>query len=305
MSMELKGTHKRRLSTGAYHLMLLPAVILVLIYSYGPIVGIVISFQDFIPSNGWFGSEWIGLDNFKYVFGMPNTMQVIGNTLLISFLKMIVGIVFPLGLAILLNEVKNVLFKRTVQTVVYMPYFLSWIILSGILIDILSPSGGIVNNFLAFLGIEPIYFLGEGPWFRFILVASHIWKELGFDTIVYLAAILSIDKSLYEAASLDGAGHMKQMWHITLPGMRPIIVLLSVLSLGNILNAGFDQVFNLYSPQVYSSADILDTYVYRIGMEQMQYGVATAVGLFKSFVSFVFICTSYLLAYRLANYRIF
>lgn len=303
--METKGIRKRRFSTGAYHLMLLPAVILVLIYSYGPIMGIAIAFQDFVPSRGWFGSEWIGLDNFKYVFGMPDTMKVIGNTLFISFMKIIVGIIFPLTLAILLNEVKNVVFKRSVQTIVYMPYFLSWIILSGILIDILSPSGGIVNNFLQFLGMEPIYFLGDGGWFRFIIVASHIWKELGFDTIVYLAAILSIDKSLYEAAALDGAGHMKQAWHITLPGMRPIIVLLSVLSLGNVLNAGFDQVFNLYSPQVYSSGDILDTYVFRIGMEQMQYGVATAVGLFKSIVSLIFICVSYLLAYRIANYRIF
>lgn len=296
---------KQRLSEGAYHLMLLPAVILVLIYSYGPIAGIVIAFQDFIPSNGWFGSEWIGLGNFEYVWSMPNTRQVIFNTLLISFLKIVTGIIFPLGLALLLNEVKNFIFKRSVQTIVYMPYFLSWVIMSGILIDMLSPSGGIINSFLQWFGIQPIYFLGDGAWFRAIIVISHIWKELGFDTIVYLAAILSVDKSLYEAASLDGAGHMKQMWHVTLPGMRGIIVLLSVLSLGNVLNAGFDQIFNLYSPQVYDSADVLDTFVYRLGMEQMQYGVATAVGLFKSVVSFVFITGSYYMAYRFANYRIF
>ncbi|WP_217591987.1 sugar ABC transporter permease [Cohnella sp. GbtcB17] len=303
--MQPKPNRIRRFNASAYHLMLLPAVVLVLIYSYGPIAGIVIAFQDFVPSHGWYGSEWIGLDNFKYVFNMPDTMQVLSNTLLLSVMKMIVGILFPLTLAILLSEIKNAAFKRTIQTVVYMPYFLSWVILSGILIDILSPTDGIVNHALKLFGIEPIYFLGDGLWFRIVLVASHIWKELGFDTIVYLAAILNIDKSLNEAASLDGAGHWKQMWHITLPGMRPIIVLLSVLSLGNILNAGFDQVFNLYSPQVYDSADILDTYVYRLGMEQMQYGVATAVGLFKSVVSFIFITVSYFLAYRLANYRIF
>ncbi|SFB26476.1 putative aldouronate transport system permease protein [Cohnella sp. OV330] len=303
--METTGIRKSGRIASAYHLMLLPAVILVLIYSYGPIAGIVIAFQDFVPSKGWFGSDWIGLGNFEYVFNMPDTMQVLKNTLLISLMKMIVGIIFPLTLAILLSEVKNALFKRTVQTIVYMPYFLSWVILSGILVDILSPTDGIVNNALHVFGIDSIYFLGDGVWFRIVLIASHIWKELGFDTIVYLAAILSIDKSLYEAASLDGAGHMKQTWHITLPGMRPIVVLLSVLSLGNILNAGFDQVFNLYSPQVYDSADILDTFVYRIGIEQMQYGVATAVGLFKSVVSLIFISGSYFMAYRFANYRIF
>ncbi|MFD0671111.1 ABC transporter permease [Cohnella sp. GCM10027633] len=303
--METKGISKSRRIAGAYHLMLLPAVILVLIYSYGPIAGIVIAFQDFVPSKGWFESDWIGLGNFEYVFNMPDTMQVLKNTLLISLMKMIVGIVFPLTLAILLSEVKNALFKRSLQTIVYMPYFLSWVILSGILVDILSPTNGIVNNALHVFGIDSIYFLGDGVWFRIVLVASHIWKELGFDTIVYLAAILSIDKSLYEAASIDGAGHMKQAWHITLPGMRPIIVLLSVLGLGNILNAGFDQVFNLYSPQVYDSADILDTYVYRVGIEQMQYGVATAIGLFKSVVSLIFISGSYYMAYRFANYRIF
>lgn len=303
--MGTKGVRRGKISVGAYHMMLLPAVVLVLIYSYGPIAGVVMAFQDFVPSLGWFGSPWIGWDNFNYVFGMPDTRQVLINTLIIAFTKMVAGIVFPLGLAILLNELKNVLFRRSIQTIVYMPYFLSWVVLSGILIDMLSPSGGIVNQFLGLFGINPIYFLGEGAWLRFVIVASHVWKEIGFDTIVYLAAILSVDKSLHEAAAIDGAGHLSQMWHVTLPGMRPIIVLLSVLSLGSVLNAGFDQVFNLYSPQVYRSVDILDTFVYRIGLEQMQYGVATAVGLFKSVISFIFITISYLLAYRYANYRIF
>ncbi|MBU7595733.1 ABC transporter permease [Metabacillus halosaccharovorans] len=296
---------KRGYSTGSYHLMLLPAVILVLIYSYGPMAGIIIAFQDFYPSNGWFGSEWIGIGNFSYVFSMPDFAQVMSNTIIISFIKILVGIIVPLTLAIILNEVKNMIFKRSIQTIIYLPYFLSWVILSGILIDILSPSGGFVNIMLSYLNIDPIYFLGEEPWFRIVIILSHIWKESGFDTIVYLAAILNIDKALYEASALDGASRFKQIWHITLPGMRPIIVLLSVLSLGNVLNAGFDQIFNLYNPQVYSSADILDTFVYRLGLEQMQYGVATAVGLFKSVISFIFITVSYYLAYRFANYRIF
>ncbi|QGQ96073.1 sugar ABC transporter permease [Paenibacillus psychroresistens] len=296
---------KRGFSQSAFHIMLLPAVILVLIYSYGPIVGIIIAFQDFVPSNGWFGSEWIGLDNFRFLLDMPDIKQVLKNTVLIALMKMVVGIVFPVGLAILLNEIKKVVFKRTVQTIVYLPYFLSWVILSGILIDLLSPSGGFVNEVLVFFHIQPIYFLGNDAWFRAILIVSHLWKEIGFDTIIYLAAILSIDKSLYEASALDGAGHMKQVWHITLPGMIPIIVLLSVLSMGNILNAGFDQIFNLYSPQVYTSSDILDTFVYRLGLQQMQYGVATAVGLIKSVVSFIFISVSYYMAYKIANYRVF
>lgn len=303
--MEVLRRKKRGMSQTAFHIMLLPAVIIVLIYSYGPIVGLVIAFQDFLPANGWFGSKWIGFGNFEYLWHMPGIVQVLKNTILIAVMKLVVGLVFPITMALLLNEVKSVIFKRSVQTIVYLPYFLSWVILSGILIDMLSPSGGIVNEFLSYLHIKPIYFLGNEHWFRFILIASHIWKEVGFDTIVYLAAILSIDKSLYEAAGLDGAGHLKRIWHVTLPGMRPIIVLLSVLALGNILNAGFDQIFNLYSPQVYSSSDILDTFVYRIGIQQMQYGVATAVGLFKSVVSLILISVSYFMAYKLADYRIF
>jgi len=186
-----------------------------------------------------------------------------------------------------------------------LPHFLSWIILGGILIDILSPSSGIVNQFLGLFGIESIYFLGDNSWFRPVLVLSDVWKEFGFNTIVYLAALTGINPALYEAAIVDGAGRWKQTLNVTLPGMMPIIVLTMTLALGNVLNAGFDQVFNLYSPQVYESGDIIDTFVYRIGLVDAQYGVATAVGLFKSVVSFTFITASYYLAYRFANYRIF
>jgi putative aldouronate transport system permease protein len=201
--------------------------------------------------------------------------------------------------------VRKEAFKRSFQTMVYLPHFLSWILLGGILIDVLSPSTGIVNKFLGLFGVEPIYFLGDRSWFPFVLVGTDTWKEFGYNTIVYLAAITGINPSLYEAAIMDGSNRWKQTLHITLPGMMPIIVLLSVLSLGNVLNAGFDQVFNLYSPQVYETGDILDTFVYRLGLVDAQYSVATAVGLFKSVVSLAFISISYLLAYRLANYRIF
>jgi len=288
------------------HLMLLPGLILVLIYSYGPMVGIVIAFQKFMPAKGGlFASDWTGLANFRYVLDMPDSMRVLNNTIIIALFKIVVGLIIPITVSLLLNEVRKELFKRGVQTLIYLPHFLSWIILGGILIDILSPSSGIVNQFLGLFGVQSIYFLGDNSWFRPVLVLSDVWKEFGFNTIVYLAALTGINPSLYEAAIVDGAGRWKQTLNVTLPGMMPIIVLTMTLALGNVLNAGFDQVFNLYSPQVYETGDIIDTFVYRIGLVDAQYGVATAVGLFKSVVSFAFISVSYYLAYRFANYRIF
>ena len=267
--------------------------------------GIVIAFQKFIPAKGFFGSQWIGWGNFEYVMDLPSTLQILWNTIYISFMKILAGFAFPLTAALMLNEMNNKFAKRSIQTIIYLPHFLSWVILGGILIDILSPSEGILNKAIGIFGVESIYFLGDNKWFPITLVLSDVWKEFGFGTIVYLAAISGIDPSLYEAAIVDGAGKWRQTWHITLPGMRAIIILLIVLSLGNVLNAGFDQVFNLYSPQVYESGDIIDTFVYRIGLVDAQFGVATAVGLFKSVVSFLFITISYYLAYRFADYRIF
>ncbi|MBW7454877.1 ABC transporter permease subunit [Paenibacillus sepulcri] len=316
--MQTEITAPKKLKTGAVggkyrkkrelplHLMLLPGLVLVIIFSYIPMIGVTIAFQNFIPLKGLFGNQdWVGFGNFKYVFSMPNIWQVIWNTLFIAIMKIVMGLIVPITFALLLNEIRNVLFKRVMQTVIYFPYFLSWIILGGILVDILSPSGGIVNSFLGIFGIKPIYFLGENSWFPYTMVASDVWKTFGFNTVIYLAAITSIDPSLYEAAAVDGAGRWKQTWHVTLPGMHMIIVLLMVLSLGSVLDAGFDQIFNLYSPQVYESGDIVDTMVYRMGLLQAQFGPSTAVGLLKSFVSFILISISYLTAYRLFNYRLF
>lgn len=288
------------------HLMVLPGILLVIIFSYLPMAGIIIAFEKFIPVRGLFGKQkWVGLGNFQYVLEMPNTMQVLNNTLLIAIMKILAGLAVPLVFALLINEVRNNTLKRSIQTMIYFPYFLSWIILGGILIDILSPSEGIVNLALKSLGLDPVFFLGDNRWFPFTMVASNTWKEFGFGTVIYLATIVGIDPMLYEAAVIDGANRWKQTLHITLPGMTMIIVLLAVLSMGNILNAGFDQIFNLYSPQVYESGDILDTLVYRLGLLQYQYGPATAVGLFKSVVSTFLICSSYYIAYKVANYRIF
>lgn len=287
------------------HLMVMPALLLVLVFSYGPIAGLVIAFQKYSIVKGIFGSEWIGFDNFRYVFALPGTLDVIGNTVLIAFMKIVAGLIAPIATALLLNEIRIESIKRGVQTLIYLPHFLSWIILGSILIDILSPSSGIVNQMLGLIGIKPIFFLGDNQWFPYLLVLSDVWKEFGFSTIVYLAALTSINPTLYEAAVVDGAGRWKQTLHVTLPGMLPIIILMSTLSLGNVLNAGFDQVFNLYSPQVYESGDIIDTFVYRLGLVDAQYAVATAMGMFKSAVSVLFVSVSYYLAYRLANYRIF
>lgn len=288
------------------HLMVLPGLVFIILFSYVPMAGIIIAFQKFIPAKGLFANQqWVGWGNFKYVMNLPSFRQVLWNTLFISSLKLILGLVVPITFAILLNELKNSLIKRSVQTLIYLPYFLSWVVLGGILIDILSPSDGIVNELLGSIGLKKIFFLGDNHWFPITLVASDVWKNFGFGTIVYLAAITGIDPGLYEAATIDGANRWHKIWHITIPGMRMVIVLLSVLSLGQLLNAGFDQVFNLYSPQVYESGDILDTFVYRIGLLDAQYGVATAVGFFKSVVSLILISGSYFFAYRFAKYRIF
>lgn len=288
------------------HMMLLPAVLLVFVYSYGPMLGVAISFQDFIPAAGLFGDQdWVGWDNFKYVFNMPNFSQVILNTIVIAMFKIVLILVIPVTFSLLINEIRGKTRKKLVQTSIYLPHFLSWVILAGILLDVLSPSTGIVNQFLKFIGIDPIFFLGDNSWFKFTIITSDIWKEFGFSTIIYLAAITGINPQYYEAAVIDGANRFHMMRYITLPAITYVIVLLGILSLGNVLNAGFDQIFNLYSPQVYESGDILDTFVYRFGLMEAQFGPATAVGLFKSMVSFVFISVSYYLAVRFANYRIF
>lgn len=290
---------------GQLHLMLIPGFILIALFSYLPMAGLSIAFMDFNPIIGFERLDWNGLDNFRYMWALPDFLPAVKNTIIISVMKITAGILVPVIVALMLNEVRSMLFKRSVQTIIYMPHFFSWVILGGIVIDVLSPSEGIVNYFIKWLGHDPISFLSSNDWFRYVLVITDQWKEFGFSAIVYLAALTSIDQGLYEAAVMDGAGRLRQTWHVTLPGMRPIIVLMATLSLGSILNGGFDQVFNLYNPMVYRTGDILDTLVYRIGIVQTQYGVAAAIGLIKSVVSLGLITLGYWLAYRFAKYRIF
>jgi len=286
------------------HLMLIPGVVATLIYAYGPMAGIVMAFQKFRPTLGFLKSKWIGLDNFEYVFNLPDFMQVLWNTIIIAVLKIAFGLLIPLVLALLLNEVRKMAFKRVVQTSVFLPFFLSWTVLAGVLFEILSLKGPL-NGMIEAIGLEPILFMGNDDWFRAVLVGSDVWKGMGYNMIIFLAAITGINPSLYEAAVVDGAGKWKQMLHITLPGMAQIIILITTLSLGGILNAGFEQILLMYNPTVYGSADIIDTFVYRMGLFDQQYGPAAAIGLFKSAISLVLVGLSYMLAYRLSNYRIF
>jgi putative aldouronate transport system permease protein len=286
------------------YVLCLPAIVFALIFSYGPMGGIVMAFQDYKPWLGFVRSTWIGMDNFVRIFQYEESVQAIINTLIIAVSKIVVGIIVPVIMAILLSEIRASGLKKGIQTLVYLPHFLSWVTVAGIMIDILAIDGGI-NHILSSLGIKPIFFLGDPAFFRPTIVISELWKNFGFGMIVYLAVITGIDPSYYEAAEIDGATRRQQILHVTIPCMMPMIIVISTLSLGSILDAGFDQIFNLYNPLVYSTGDIIDTYVYRSSLQNGQYGFGTAVGLFKSVISFILIVIAYRIAYKVANYRIF
>jgi len=297
-------SRRRRFRHLPLHLIILPSVICLLVFNYAPMAGLLMAFQDYKPRLGLFQSAWVGLEHFRYMFTYPDSLQVILNTLVIASLKITANMAVPIVFALLLNEVRKVVFKRFVQTLVYLPHFLSWVILGGILTDLLG-NKGLINQMIGYFGGDSIFFLGDGAWFRATIVVSDVWKEFGFSAIIYLAAMSGINMSLYEAAEMDGAGRFKQTLHVTLPAMVPVIMVVGTLALGNILNAGFDQIFNLYNPLVYKHGDIIDTFVYRVGLMSGSFSFATAVGLFKSVVSFVLILAAYRLAYRFGNYRIF
>ncbi|MFC5467205.1 ABC transporter permease [Cohnella suwonensis] len=287
------------------HFMVLPAALLVFVFCYVPMAGIVMAFQDYKAALGFTHSPWVGLKHFRYMFENDYFIHITWNTLLFAGSKIVLNLIIPFVFALLLNEVRKMGYKRAIQTLVYLPHFLSWVTLSGILIDVLAQTG-LVNQFLSnAFGIKPIFFLGDGAWFRLTIVFSDVWKEFGFNTIIFLAALAGINPSLYEAAEVDGASRWKQTLYITVPSLVPIAVVVATLALGNVLNANFDQVFNLYSPMIYRQGDIIDTFVYREGLLSGQFSFATAVGMFKSMISLVLIVISYRLANRFAGYRIF
>ena len=251
-----------------------------------------------------FRSDFIGLENFQYLFSMSDSRRVIVNTIIIAVSKLVLNVIVPLVFALLLNEIRKMKFKKIVQTVVYLPHFLSWVILASIFLELFSFRGAF-NTIVSAFGVEPKIWFAEEKYFRQLVIFSDVWKEFGYNAVIYLAALTGVSQDLYEAAAIDGCSRLKAVWHITLPGIAPTIVVVAVLGLGNVLNAGFDQVFNLYSPLVYSTGDILDTWVYRMGLLNVQFSLATAAGLFKSAISFILIVVSYIIAYKAADYKIF
>ncbi len=287
-----------------WHLMLLPGVIFTLIFAYLPMFGIIMAFQKFNPVKGFANSKWVGFDNFKYLFNLPGFDTAMVNTLFIAISKLALGIVIPLVLALLLNEVRKRWFARTVQTAIFLPYFLSWVILGGIIKEVFGLTG-LMNSMIELFGMEPKMFLLDNTIFPWVIIGTDVWKGMGYNMILFLAAITGVDPAIYESASIDGAGRWGQCLYITLPAILPTIILVSTLALGGILNAGFDQVLMLYNPIVYQSGDIIDTFVYRIGLIDRQYSVAAAIGVFKSAISASLVGISYYLAYKFSNYRIF
>lgn len=287
-----------------YYVMLLPGMVWLVLFNIVPMAGIIMAFENYNPGVGLFKSEWVGLDNFTYMFQLNDSKTVIVNTFIIAIGKIVFNLVVPLVFAILLNELRAMRYKKLVQTVVYLPHFLSWVIMATIVIGIFGYYG-VVNAVLGMFGVDPKLFMADAGIFRYLLVGTDVWKEFGFGAIIYLAALTGVNLNLYEAAAIDGANRWQLIRHVTLPALSTTVVLLGVLSLGNVLNAGFDQVYNLYNPLVYSSGDILDTWVYRLGLQNLQFSLATAAGLFKSVISFVLIFISYRLAYRYADYTVF
>lgn len=287
-----------------YTLMTVPGLLWLVLFSIVPMVGILMAFEDYNPTRGWFRSEWVGLDNFKYLFSMGDAWQVLINTLVIASAKVILNLVIPLAFALLLNEIQRLRYKKIIQTIVYLPHFISWVVLASIILSLFSYNG-VVNSIAGMFGKSPRVWMNDASFFRPLAIFSDVWKEFGYNAVIFLAALTGINPNLYESAAIDGAGRWKSMWHITLPGLVPTIIVVGVLGLGNILNAGFDQIFNLYNPLVYSAGDILDTWVYRMGLVDLQFSLATAAGLLKSIVSFVLIVASYVTAYKFADYRIF
>jgi len=286
------------------HVMLIPGLVITAIFSYGPIYGLIMAFQNFSPAQGFWGSPWVGLDNFRWIFSEAQFQRVLYNTFFISLMKIFFGVLIPVVFALLLNEIRLTHMRRLFQTIIYVPNFISWVILAGIFMTILS-SRGIVNTALGFIGIGPIDFLTDPSNFPWTMIWTDVWRRFGFGTVVYLATIISIDPGLYESAIIDGAGRWKQVTKITLPLMAPIIILMTVLALGNVLDAGFDQIYNLYSPSVFSTGDIIQTYVFRVGLSGANFAIGAAVGFFNSVVSLILMVIALIIAYKVANYKVF
>ena len=284
-------THYRYL-----HLMVLPGLAFFLLFKYVPMYGIIIAFKNYKGAAGGFSAimsaPWIGLKNFEIFFNSLYCERVFKNTIYLSLLRLIFSFPAPILLALMINEIRANWFKRTVQTVTYMPYFLSWVVVAGLLNTLLSPDNGAINTIIKMAGGQPVYFLTSKQWFRPILIISEIWKNIGYGSIVYLAAITSIDQEQYEAARVDGANKLQQIIHITLPALSEIIAIMLILQIGKMFDDNFDQIFNLYSPSVYEVSDVFETYIYRNGIQQSKFSYSAAVGLVKSVLALAMIVFS-------------
>ncbi|WP_223869894.1 ABC transporter permease [Paenibacillus sabuli] len=271
------------------YMILLPGLLYFVVYKYVPMLGLIIAFKDYKLMLGFWDSPWAGWHNFTQFMQGVYFWDIMANTLLISLYKLLFGFTAPIVLALMLNEVRTEWFKRSVQTLTYLPHFVSWVIVYGLMVALLSPGDGLVNQLLQASGFQTIAFLTEPEWIRPLIVTSDVWKETGWGAILYLAALSGIDPSLYEAARIDGASKGRQIWHVTLPGIRNVMIILLILKLSNILDAGFDQIFMMANVFNLEKADIIDTWVYREGLERMNVSLATAVGIFKSVIAFVLV----------------
>ncbi|WP_438444152.1 ABC transporter permease [Gorillibacterium sp. sgz5001074] len=279
-------------------IMFTPVVLYFLIFKYAPMGGLIIAFKDYNFFDGILQSPWVGLQYFETLLHDPRTLEIIRNTFFLSLLSIVFGFPVPIILAILLNEVRSMSFKRTVQTIVYMPHFLSWVIISMMIMTLFSLENGMINNVVKMIFGEPYAFMYHNFSWVVVFVGSGIWKDMGFNAIIFLAALTTIDPSLYEAANMDGATKARQIWHITLPGIRSTIILLLILSMGRVMEVGFDQVYMLQNPNVNEIADVISTYIYRIGLQGAQFSLTTAMGLFESLVAFVLVVSANYIARR-------
>ncbi len=296
------NTNKRSLlkyiSLNKYmYILLIPAIIYYIIFHYIPLGGLVIAFQDFNIFKGVFGSEFVGLEHFVRLFNTSDFYKIFRNTLILGIYKVVFIFPVPIIIALLLNEIRSTFFKRVVQTSIYMPHFFSWVIVGGLAIQFLDPTRGVINEIIKYFGYESIHFMAEPEYFRGIVVLTSIWKEAGWGTIVYLAAISSVDPTLYEAAKVDGASRFRMIWNITLPSISTTVLMVFIINMGNVLKSSFEQIFVLYNPLVYEVGDVIETYVYRVGLIDRRYDFATAVGFFQSVVGLIFL----LVANHLAN----
>lgn len=281
--------------------MILPVVVYYLLFSYYPMYGVLIAFKNYMPSKGIMGSEWVGLEYFRQFFGGVYFWRLLRNTLLISVYSLLWGFPVPIIFALMLNEFRDGAFKRIVQTFSYLPHFISIVVTCGMIINFLSPTGGIINLLVRAFGGKSINFLGKPQYFRTIYVASNIWQEFGWNSIIFIAALSGVDPQLYEAARIDGAGRFKQMLYVTIPSIMNTMIILLILNIGNIMSVGFEKIILLYNSATYETADVISTYVYRMGLQSLQYSYSSAVGLFNSVINVVLLVTSNAVAKRITG----